>query len=46
MGTEVPAEERMLERILIGLAAVNLVILLSDVLYNVARALSPPFPFR
>jgi hypothetical protein len=36
----------MLERILIGLAAVNLVILLSDVLYNVARALSPPFPFR
>jgi hypothetical protein len=36
----------LLERILIGLAAANLLILLSDVLYNVARALSPPFPFR
>jgi hypothetical protein len=36
----------MLERILIGLAAANLFVLFSDVLYNVARALSPPFPFR
>ena len=37
---------RMLERTLIGLAAANLLILLGDLLFNVARALSPPFPFR
>lgn len=36
----------MLERLLIALAAGNLLILLSDVLFNLARALSPPFPFR
>jgi hypothetical protein len=36
----------MVERLLIGLAAVNLLVLLSDILFNVARALSPPFPFR
>jgi hypothetical protein len=35
----------MLERILIGVAAFNLLVLLGDVLYNVARALGPPFPF-
>lgn len=28
------------------LAAVNLLVLLSDILFNIARALSPPFPFR
>ena len=31
----------MIERLLIGLAAANLLILLSDLLYNVARALGP-----
>jgi len=36
----------MVERLLITLAAVNLLILLSDILFNIARALSPPFPFR
>jgi hypothetical protein len=36
----------MVERLLIGLAAVNLLVLLSDIIFNVARALSPPFPFR
>lgn len=36
----------MAERILIALAAANLLVLLSDVLFNLARALSPPFPFR
>jgi len=35
----------MLERLLIVLAAANLLILLSDILFNLARALSPPFPF-
>lgn len=36
----------MLERLLITLAAANLFILLSDIVFNVARALSPPLPFR
>lgn len=36
----------MLERILMVLAGANLLVLLSDVLFNLARALSPPFPFR
>jgi hypothetical protein len=36
----------MVERLLITLAAVNLLILLSDIIFNLARALSPPFPFR
>jgi hypothetical protein len=36
----------MVERLLITLAGANLLILLSDVLFNLARALSPPFPFR
>lgn len=36
----------MVERLLIALAAVNLLILLSDIIFNLARALSPPFPFR
>ena len=36
----------MIERLLITLAAANLLVLLSDVLFNLARALSPPFPFR
>jgi hypothetical protein len=36
----------MLERLLIALAAGNLLFLLSDVLFKLARALSPPFPFR
>jgi len=36
----------MAERILIALAAANLLVLLSDVLFNLARAFSPPFPFR
>lgn len=36
----------MIERLLMTLAAVNLLVLLSDILFNIARALSPPFPFR
>jgi hypothetical protein len=36
----------MLERILMVLAGANLLILLSDVCFNLARALSPPLPFR
>ncbi|HEV8674190.1 MAG TPA: hypothetical protein VGX21_09090 [Methylomirabilota bacterium] len=36
----------VVERLLIGLAVTNLLILLGDILFNVARALSPPFPFR
>lgn len=36
----------MVERLLLVLAAANLLVLLSDILFNVARALSPPFPFR
>jgi hypothetical protein len=36
----------MIERLLITLAAANLLILLSDIAFNIARALSPPLPFR
>jgi hypothetical protein len=36
----------MVERLLIVLAATNLLVLLSDIFFNIARALSPPFPFR
>jgi hypothetical protein len=36
----------MLERLLIALAAANLVILFSDVLFNLARALTPSLPLR
>lgn len=36
----------MVERLLIALAAANLLVLLSDLLYHLGRALSPPFPFR
>jgi len=36
----------MIERILITLAVTNLLILFSDILFNLARALSPPFPFH
>ena len=36
----------MIERVLITLAVANLLILLSDVIFNIARALSPPFPFH
>jgi hypothetical protein len=36
----------VVERLLIGLAVTNLLVLLGDILFNVARALSPPFPFR
>lgn len=36
----------MLERLLIALAAANLLILLSDIVFNIARALSPPLPFQ
>ncbi len=36
----------MIERLLMTLAAANLLVLLSDILFNIARALSPPFPFR
>jgi hypothetical protein len=37
---------RGVERLLIGLAVTNLLVLLGDILFHVARALSPPFPFR
>lgn len=36
----------MIERLLIVLATANLLVLLSDVIFNISRALSPPFPFR
>jgi hypothetical protein len=34
------------ERILIALAVGNLLVLVSEVLFHLARALSPPLPFR
>lgn len=36
----------MLERLLIGLAAANLLVLLSDVLYHLAQLLSSALPIR
>ena len=36
----------MIERLVIALVGANLLILLSDIIFNIARALSPPFPFR
>ena len=36
----------MIERIVIVLAAANLLILASDVLFLLARAFSPPLPLR
>ena len=35
----------MLERILIALALANIAVLALDALFNVLKALSPPFPF-